>query len=39
MRYRFAMNPMLHRTVLRKSITFVYVRLRGNKAKLDLEEA
>jgi len=32
MRYRFAMNPMLHRTVLRKSITFAYVHLRGNKS-------
>jgi len=31
MRYRFAMNPMLHRTILRKSITFAYVYLRGNK--------
>jgi len=25
MRYRFAMNPMLHRTILRKSITLAYV--------------
>jgi len=25
MRYRFAMNPMLHRTILHKSITFAYV--------------
>jgi len=39
MRYRFAMNPMLHRTVLRKSITFAYVHLRRNKYKLVLEEA
>jgi len=39
MRYRFAMNPMLHRTILGKSISFVHVHLRGNKNKLDLEEA
>jgi len=41
MRYRFAMNPMLHRTVLRKSITSTHVglHLRGNKYKLGLEEA
>jgi len=32
------MNPMLHRTILRKSITFAYVHLRGNKSKLGLEE-
>ena len=25
MRRQFAMNPMLHRTILRKSITFAYV--------------
>jgi len=31
------MNPMLHRTILRKSITFAYVHLRGNKSKLGLE--
>ena len=37
MRYRFAMNPMLHRTILRKSITFANVHLRGNKSKLGLE--
>jgi len=37
MRYRFAMNPMLHRTILRKSIYFAYVHLRGNKSKLGLE--
>jgi len=37
MRYRFAMNPMLHRTTLRKSITFAYVHLRGNKSKHGLE--
>jgi len=34
MRCRFAMNPMLHRTILRKSITFAYVDLRENKSKL-----
>jgi len=34
MRYRFTMNPMLHGTILRKSITFAYVHLRGNKSKL-----
>jgi len=28
---------MLHRTVLRKSITFANVHLRGNKSKLALE--
>jgi len=39
MRYRFAMNPVLHRAILRKSITFAYVRLRGNKSKLGLKEA
>jgi len=33
------MNPMLHRTILRKSITFAYVHLRGNKSKLGLEDA
>jgi len=27
---------MLHRTILRKSITFAYVHLRGNKSKLGL---
>jgi len=32
-------NPMLHRTILCKSITFAYVGLRGNKSKLGLEEA
>jgi len=37
MRYRFAMNPMLHRTILRKSINCAYVHLRGNKSKLGLE--
>jgi len=31
-------NPMLHRTILRKSITFVYVHLGGNKSKLGLEQ-
>ena len=31
-------NPMLHRTILCKSITFAYVHLRGgNKSKLGLE--
>jgi len=39
MRYRFAMNPMVHKTILHKSITFTYVHLRGNKSKLGLEEA
>ena len=38
MRYRFAMNPMLHRTILRKSVTFAYVHLRENKSKLGLEQ-
>jgi len=38
MRYRFAMNPTLHRTILRKSITFAYVHLRGHKSKLGLEQ-
>jgi len=38
MRYRFAMNPMLHRTILRKSITFACVHLWGNKSKIGLEE-
>jgi len=37
MQCRFAMNPMLHRTILRKSITFAYVHLRGNKSKFGLE--
>jgi len=39
MRRQFAMNPMLHRTIIRKSITFAYVQLRGSKSKLGLEEA
>jgi len=39
MRYRFAINPMLHRTILRKSVTFAHVHLRGNKSELGLEEA
>jgi len=34
MRCRFAMNPMLHRTIMRKSITSTYLHLRGNKSKL-----
>jgi len=37
MQYRFAMNPMLHRTILRKSITFACVHIRGNKSKFGLE--
>jgi len=36
-RYRFAKNPMLHRTILCKSITFAYVHLWGNKSKRGLE--
>jgi len=32
-------NPVLQRTILRKSITFAYVHLRGNKSKLGLKEA
>jgi len=36
MRHQLAMNPMLHRTIMRKSITFAYVQLRGNKSKVDL---
>ena len=39
MRCRFSMNPMLHRTIMRKSITSTYIHLRGNKSKLGLEEA
>jgi len=39
MRCRFAMNPMLHRAIMRKSITSTYVHLRGSKSKLGLEEA
>jgi len=39
MRCRFAMNTMLHSTIMRKSITFVYAHFRGNKSKLVLEEA
>ena len=39
MRCRFAMNPMLHRTILRKSITFAYVHLRENKSKLGLRRS
>jgi len=35
-RHQFAMNPMLHRTIMRKSITFAYVQLRGNKSKVGL---
>jgi len=31
------MNPMLHRTILCKSITFAYVHLIGNKSKLGLD--
>ena len=38
MRYRFAMNPMLHSAILCKAITFAYVHLRGNKSNLGLEE-
>jgi len=38
MRYRFAMNPKFHRTILRKSITLAYVHVRGNKSKLGLEK-
>ena len=34
MRCQFAMNPTLHRAILRKSITFAYVHLRGNKSKV-----
>jgi len=33
------MNPMLHRTILRKSITFAYAHLRGIKSKLGLDDA
>jgi len=36
MRRQFAMNPMLHRTISHKSITFAYVQLRGNKSKVTL---
>jgi len=36
MRRQFAMNPMLHRTIMRKSITFAYVQLQRNKAKVGL---
>jgi len=32
------MNPMLHMTTLRKSITFAYVHLRGNMSKLGLDQ-
>jgi len=39
MRCRFSMNPMLHRTIMRKSITSTYIHLRGNKSKPGLEEA
>jgi len=38
MRRQFAMNPMLHRTIMRKSLTLAYVKLRGNKSKLGLEK-
>jgi len=31
------MNPMIHRTILLKSITFAYVHLLGNKSKLGLD--
>ena len=36
MRHQFAVNPMLHSTIMRKSITFAYVQLRGNKSKAGL---
>jgi len=39
MRRQFAMNPMLHRTIMRKSITFAYVQLRGNKSKFGLRRS
>jgi len=39
MRRQFAMNPMLHRTILRKSVTFAYVQLRGNKSKVGLRRS
>jgi len=38
-RRQFAMNPMLHRTIIRKSITFAYVQLRGNKSKVGLRKS
>jgi len=38
MRYRFAMNPTLHRSILRKSVTFAHVHLRENMSKLGLEQ-
>jgi len=38
MRYRIAINPMFHMTMLRKSITFAYVHLRGNIFKLGLDQ-
>jgi len=38
MRRQFAMNPMLHRTIIRKSITFAYVQLRGNKSKIGFKK-
>jgi len=31
------MNPMVHRTILCKSVTFAYVHLLGNKCKLGLD--
>jgi len=37
MLYRFAMNPMVQRSILRKSITFAYVHLLRNKSKLGLD--
>ena len=37
MGHRFAENPMLRRTLLRKSITSTHVHLRGKKSKLGLE--
>ena len=37
MRYRFAMNPMVHRTIWCKSITFAYVHLRRSKSKFGLD--
>jgi len=33
------MNPMLHRTIIHKSITFAYVHLRGHKSKVVLRKS
>ena len=38
-RRQFAKNPMLHRIILRKSTTFTYVHLRGNKSQVSLRRS